>query len=308
MEQSPGGAAEAASPSPADAGAVEGRRLRYWTWGLPAFTAAWLAVYAYAFPEPLELAAANWPLILVGVAGAALGNATAVGGGLIFIPALVFVWGLGPVEALKLALVSQSVGMTSGAFGWLRRGEVPLRALAPTVPPLAAGALVSTFLIQPNALLVKGLFGPVSIAVGLLTLYLLEHRSRCRDVPREAYPGLAAVAFGGGMLTGWVAIGEGEVVAAYLMLRHGLDPRRGIALGTVLLSVNSILLAALHAFVLGGVPWEMAAFVMLGCAWGGRLGPFAAQWVGPHKLKVAFASIAIADGALFLFQFLRSLR
>lgn len=304
MEQFSGGAAEAASSSRAEVGP----RLRYWSWGLPLFTAAWLAVYLAAFPEPLALAARNWPLILVGVAGATLGNATAVGGGLIFIPALVFGWGLGPVESLKLALVSQSVGMTSGAIGWLRRGEVPLRALAPTVPPLAAGALVSTFLIQPNALLVKGLFGPVSIGVGLITLYLLEHRARTRDVPRTAYPGLAAVSFVGGMLTGWVAIGEGEVVAAYLMLRYGLDPRRGIGLGTVLLSVNSILLGALHAFVLGGVPWEMAAFVMLGCAWGGRLGPFAAQWVGPHKLKIAFASIAIADGALFLYQFLRSLR
>jgi uncharacterized membrane protein YfcA len=52
----------------------------------------------------------------------------------------------------------------------------------------------------------------------------------------------------------------------------------------------------------------MTAFVMLGCAWGGRLGPFLAQWVGPHKLKVTFASIAITDGALFVVQFLRSLR
>lgn len=305
MQQSPGEAVDAASPSSLR---PDGGRLRYWTWGLPAFTAAWLVLYFAAFPDPVALAGRNWPLVLVGVAGATLGNATAVGGGLVFIPALVFVWGLGPVEALKLSLVSQSVGMTSGALGWLRRGEVPLAALAPTVLPLAAGALVSTFLIRPNALLVKGLFGPVSIGVGLLTLYLLEHRARCHEVPREAYPGLAAVAFAGGMLTGWVAIGEGEVVAAFLMLRYGLDPRRGIGLGTVLLSINSILLAALHAFVLGGVPWEAAAFVLLGCAWGGRLGPYLAQWVGPHKLKIAFASIAIADGVLFVVQFLRSLR
>jgi uncharacterized membrane protein YfcA len=305
MQDSTGGAARAASATPAPG---DGARLRYWTWGLPAFTAVWLAVYLVAFPEPLALAARNWPLVLVGLAGAILGNATAVGGGLVFIPALVFVWGLGPVEALKLSLVAQSVGMTSGALGWLRRGEVPLAALAPTVPPLIAGALVSTFLIRPQPLLVKGLFGPVSIAVGLLTLYLLEHRSRCREVPRAAYPGLAVVSLAGGMLTGWVAIGEGELIAAFLMLRHGLDPRRGVGLGTALLSINSILLALLHAFVLGGVPWEMAAFVMLGCAWGGRLGPFLAQWVGPHRLKIAFAAIAIADGTLFVVQFLRSLR
>lgn len=290
----------------------EAPRLRYWSWGLPVFSLIWLGAYLYftsrAGVDPAALAARNWPLVLVGVAGATLGNATAVGGGLVFIPALLFGFGLGPVEALKLALVSQSVGMTSGALGWLRRGAVPFGSLPVAVPMLAAGALVSTFVLRPNALLVKGLFGPVSIGVGFLTLYLLEHRARTLEVPRSALPGLGVVAFAGGMLTGWVAIGEGEVVAAYLMLRHGLDPQRGIALGTVLLSVNSMLLGGLHAFVIGGVPWEMAAFVMLGCAWGGRLGPFLAQWVGPHKLKIAFATIAITDGALILGQFLWSLR
>lgn len=284
------------------------RRLRYWTWGLAVFAAVWLAVYLAAFPDPAGLAARHWPLILVGVAGAALGNATAVGGGLVYIPALLFGWHLGAVEALKLAFASQSIGMSSGAIGWLRRGEMPLRALPVALVPLALGALVSTFVIQPNALLVKGLFGPVSITVGLLTLYLLEHRTRCREVPARAYPGLAVVAFVGGMLTGWVAIGEGEVVAAFLMLRYGLDPRRGIALGTALLAVNSILLTLLHGFVLGGVPWEMAAFLMLGCGFGGRLGPFLAQWVGPHRLKLIFATVAIGDGLLILGQFLLGLR
>lgn len=282
------------------------RRLRYWTWGLPAFTAVWLAVYLYAFPDPVGLAARNWPLLLVGVAGATLGNATAVGGGLVFIPALMFGWQLGPVEALKLALVSQSIGMTSGAIGWFRRGEVPLKALPVTVPPLVIGALISTLVIRPNPLLVKGLFGPMSILVGCITLYLLEHRARCHDVPRSAYPSLAAVALVGGMLTGWVAIGEGEVVAAFLMLRYGLDPRRGIGLGTALLSINSILLALIHGLVLGGVPWELAVFTMLGCAFGGRLGPFVAQWVGPHRLKLAFATVAIGDGLLFVWQFART--
>ena len=213
-------------------------RLQLLVVGPAAFTLLWLGVYLHFASARAGGAgrARNWPLVLVGLAGATLGNATAVGGGLVFIPVLIFGFGLGPVEALKLSLVSQSVGMTSGAFGWLRRGEVPLPApcrwRSRRSPP---GALVSTFVVRPNALLVKGLFGPVSITVGLLTLYLLEHRSRGQRTCRaRRCPGLAAVAFLGGMLTGWVAIGEGEVVAACLMLRHGLDPRRGIALGTVL--------------------------------------------------------------------------
>jgi uncharacterized protein len=279
-------------------------RLRYWSWWLPAVTLAWLAVYLTAFADPVGLAARNWPLLLVGAAGAILGNATAVGGGLVFIPVLMFAFHLSPVESLKLALVSQAFGMTSGAVGWLRRGVVPLKVLPVAVPALMAGAAISSLLIHPRPLLVKGLFGPMSILVGLLTLYMLERHPGRTEVPNRALPGLAVVALVGGVLTGWVAIGEGEVVAAFLMLRYGLEPARGIGLGATLLAFNSIFLGGLHAFVIGGVPWEMAAFTILGCVWGGRLGPFLTQWVSAHRLKIGFAVIAIADGTLFFLQFL----
>ena len=132
-------------------------RLRYWSWWLPAFTAAWLAVFVTAFPDPAAVAARNWPLLFVGLGGALLGNATAVGGGLVFIPVVIFGFHLSPVQALKLALVSQAFGMSSGALGWLRRRAVPLAALPVAIPGLLLGATISTLVIRPNPLLVKGL-------------------------------------------------------------------------------------------------------------------------------------------------------
>jgi uncharacterized membrane protein YfcA len=284
------------------------RPLRYFGWWIPIFVAAWLVAFLTLAPAPLELAGRHWPLVLVGFCGAVLGNATAVGGGLVFVPVMILFYRLDPVASLQLALVSQSFGMTSGAVGWLRRGAVPLRLLPVAVPAMLAGATFATLIVRPSPLLVKGLFGPVSILVGVLVLFLLDHHGvEHRDLPRRALLPLAVVSLVGGVLTGWVAIGEGEVVAAFLMLAYGLAAERGVGLGTVLLSVNSIYLTLLHTFVVGGVPWEMAAFTGLGCALGGRLGPFVAQWVSPRRLKVAFALIAIVDGALFLWQALRTL-
>jgi uncharacterized membrane protein YfcA len=73
-------------------------------------------------------------------------------------------------------------------------------------------------------------------------------------------------------------------------------------LGVVLLSVNSLLLAFIHAFYSGGVPWDMAAFTMLGVLWGGRLGPFLAQWISPRATKKVFAVIALLDGLVITLQ------
>ena len=297
-------AASAESPGPAGTAIeqVKPERLRYFSPWLVVLTLVWLVIYCSVFPAPAKLASHYWPLVLVGIAGATIGNITAIGGGLVFVPTMIFVYSVDPVSALKLAFVSQAVGMTSGATGWLRRGEVPLPLLKWTVPTLMAGALVSSFLIRPNPMLVKGLFGPITIIAGLLTLYTLNRKGGLADLPIKAVGPLAAVSFVGGLITGWVAIGEGEIIAAFCMLAYGLDANRALGLGVVLLSINSILLALLHSCVFGGVPWDMAIFTMLGTLWGGRLGPFVAQWFSLRTAKKVFAVVAVLDGGLIVLQ------
>ncbi|WP_077731780.1 hypothetical protein [Methylocaldum sp. 14B] len=93
------------------------KNFSYLTPWLFAFTLIWLAAYGAVFPDPIRLAASHWPLILVGVVGSFIGNVTAIGGGLVFIPVLMFAYSVDPVSALKLAFVTQAVGMTSGASG-----------------------------------------------------------------------------------------------------------------------------------------------------------------------------------------------
>jgi uncharacterized membrane protein YfcA len=293
--------ATAAASAPALAPPV-----RYFGWWLPAILGAWVVLAAGVLPDPLAAARDHWPLVFVGFLGSLLGNATAVGGGLVFVPVMILVYDVHPVAALQIALIAQCFGMTSGAFGWLARRSVPMAALAVSVPALLVGSTFSTLVVRPNALLVKGLFGPFSVLIGLLTLYLLDfHADAHDDVPRRAFLPLAVVAMAGGVITGWIAIGEGEIVAAFLMLGYGLVANRGIGLGTVLLSVNSIYLVSLHAAFIGGIPWDMAVMVGLGSTFGGRMGPFLAQWVRPRRLKIGFAVVAIADGLLMTWQALR---
>ncbi len=277
-------------------------RFAYFTPWLVVFTGLWLIVYTQVFPDPGHLISRNWPLILVGVIGATIGNITAIGGGLVFIPVLMFVYNVDPVSALKLAFVTQAVGMTSGASGWLKRGDVPLRLLKWTVPALMLGALVSSFIIKPSPMLVKGLFGPITILAGILTLVTMDRRGGSADIPPRANLPLLGMSFLGGMITGWVAIGEGEIIAAFCMLAYGLNAYKALGLGVVLLSINSIFLALIHIIFFGGIPWDLAIFTMLGVLWGGRLGPFLAQWLSMHTAKRVFASIAILDGLLILAQ------
>jgi len=282
------------------------RRLRFWSPWLLLFVAGWLVVFARAFPDPVLLASRNWPLIGVGFAGALLGNATAVGGGLVFVPVMTLVYGMAPLLSLKLALASQVFGMTSGAVAWAQRRMVPVEGLAPAIPGMLLGSLFGTFVVRPDSVLVKSVFGPISITIGVAILILLRHHGVRDRIPANAGLALFLAAVIGGMITGWVAIGQGEVIAAVLMLAFGLRTERSIGLGVVMLSLNSILLVLIHQFVWGDIPWEMAMFTGFGCVFGARMGPYLTQWIDQRKIKMVFAAVAIGDGLIFTFYALSS--
>lgn len=279
---------------------------RYFSPWLIGLTILWVVIYCFAFPKPLELLSTNWPLIFLGVIGAIIGNMTAIGGGIVFIPVLMFVYKLDPVSSLKLAFVTQAVGMTSGATGWLQRKEVPLQLLKWTIPSLLIGTFIATFVIHPSPLIVKSLFGPVSLIVGLLTLITLGRKGNLDSLPQKAFLPVFLISILGGIITGWVAIGEGEIIAAFCMLVYGLNAGKSIGLGVVLLAVNSIVLALIHALYFGGVPWDLAIFTMLGVLWGGRMGPYVAQRFASINIKRFFGWIALLDGAVILFQVIRA--
>jgi len=282
------------------------RHFRYWSPWLAAFVFAWLIGYCTLAQDPVALFKQNWIFIPVGFCGAVLGNISAVGGGIVFIPVIMFVFHLPPVTALKIALASQSWGMTSGAIGWMQKRVVPLRALKLTVPGLLIGSAVSSLVIHPSGLLLKLLFGPVSILLGVLTIVLsrkaMKSAARAEIPPNAALP-LFVISLIGGLITGWIAIGEGELVAALLMLVYRVNVATCIGLGVVLLSINSIFLTVLHQFFLGGIPWHIAAFTGLGCVFGARLAPYLSRRSNPMVLKTIFAIIAICDGILFIIQY-----
>jgi uncharacterized membrane protein YfcA len=280
---------------------------QYWSWWLLLFTLVWTASYVTLAPDPVALFEKNWIFIPVGFCGALLGNISAVGGGIVFIPVMIFLFKLPPVTALKIALASQCFGMTSGAIGWIQKRVIPFRALKLTVPGLLLGSAVGSLVIHPSALLVKLLFGPVSIILGILTIVLSKKQSQTGAqliIPANAAFPLVMISIIGGLITGWIAIGEGELVAALLMLAYGVNVATCIGLGVLLLSINSLFLTLIHSLYLGGIPWRIAAFTGFGCVFGARLAPFLSRRSNPLVLKTIFASIAIADGILFIVQYL----
>jgi hypothetical protein len=63
---------------------------KYFSNGLFVFSALWLVAFFSLMPNPIQTFLQGYPYVLVGFMGAVIGNLTALGGGLVFIPVLIF--------------------------------------------------------------------------------------------------------------------------------------------------------------------------------------------------------------------------
>jgi uncharacterized membrane protein YfcA len=294
------------------------------SWRLPALAGGALVPLALLFalhPQPVDALARLWPVIPLAYVAAAFANATAIGGGFVFVPVFILGYGIGPISALQLSLGTQAVGMSSGALGWSRR-YIDVRALALATAFAALGMLFGTLVWAPSPLEVKAVFGWVSLAIAVAVALELRFGGRANNEDMPALRagellGYALACVLGGLVTAWVSLGIGEVVALWLLFRHRVRVEKAIGTGVAALAVCSIVGLALHGTrSFASYPWEYLAFTTPGVLLGGFSGARAGRWIearaaarrergaasstSPSPLKLVFVVVVLIDGLVML--------
>jgi uncharacterized membrane protein YfcA len=287
--------------------------------------AAWLIVLFALFPNAADLLGSNWVIVPISFLAASFANATAVGGGFLFVPLFIFGYGLAPIAALKLGLATQAFGMSSGAFGWSRQYIVG-KALMSGGAASILGMFVGTYLLVVPSEMIKPLFGWVSLLIFVVIVLEIKYGERSHDTEihndsryKTMFFWLACLF--GGVVTAWTAIGIGEVVALYLLFVYKIRIESAIGTGVAVLALDSIAGLAFHTQI-GGIAWEYLIFtipgVLIGGAFGARLGK-ALELMGSERhqrqsqalnadpkhhspLKWLFAAIIALDGTAMLLQ------
>lgn len=278
-----------------------------------------LAVIFTCFDDPAGTLASNWYITPIAIIAAAFANATAVGGGFLFVPVFVFGVGLSATTALKLSLATQAFGMTSGAIGW-SRSYLVMPALLQSVVAGGIGMWLGTFVWVPENHLIKFAFAVVSIFIGIAVILEIQFGNRSHgerienaSVPQTGFYLLLCLL--GGLVTAWVSIGIGEVVALYLLFVYRLRIESAIATGVAALAACSVIGLAMHGWI-GGIPWTYVAFTVPGVIIGGRYGARLGRWVESNvfqkardsngsPLKWTFAIVVLLDGVVMLWNVLR---
>ena len=244
-------------------------------------------------PGLLELALAAAAGLLAGVVSGAFG----VGGGVVAVPAAIWIADLPFHEAKAAALLVIVFGSTMGLARHHKAGAVRWRMGLELAGGGVIGAVLSSIVAEDVSGTVLGRAFGVLLLLVALRMALPQPRSHVARTPWIALP---AIGFAAGLLTGFFGVGGG-VAMVPAMVFLGVPIHSAVATSLVAVIANGLVAAGTQA-ALGytgamltvGVPLAAGAFL------GGRLG---ARWaIGSSSvvLRRAFAVFLALVGLRFL--------
>ncbi len=246
---------------------------------------------------PLELEILG---LLVAVAACAgFVDAIAGGGGLITLPALLMA-GMPPVQAIATNKLQGTFGVAASSFAFWRAGHIDVRALAPAIAAVAAGALLGSAAVQwidPDRL---------RLAVPAILLVVAGYFALAPHLgagPRKARLGPLSFALGVagpiGAYDGFLGPGAGSMYLMGFVALLGTDLLKGTA-GTKLLNLTSNAVALAVFAAAGNVDYTVGLAMALGQVVGSRAGARTAMLRGAPLIRplVVIVSIAIAASLL----------
>jgi uncharacterized membrane protein YfcA len=232
---------------------------------------------------------------------AGLIDAIAGGGGLITVPALLWV-GLSPVEALATNKAQSVFGALAATANFLRRGAIDLRA--------ARGAVTCTFVgAAAGAIAVQFLGGDLLarlvplLLIGFALYFLFSPRASDIDSHRRIGDAAFALLVGTavGFYDGFFGPGTGTFFAIAYVALLGYGLRRATAHAKLLNFTSN--LAALLFFVGGGqVVWGIALTMAAGQLTGGWLGAHLVVTQGTRLIRPVLVTASLAVSLKLLIE------
>ncbi len=267
-------------------------------------------------PAPFDLISSYSPFTLLGVLGAVFANATGAGGGVVFVPFFNQL-GFSPLAIVATSFAIQCCGMTAGALTWwhhYRKEKAPDAewkalpiSLLIVVPASLSGIWLAQFGTRAfNQLsFLQGKVDDIHLGFGIFSILLslaLYTTSLMKVHPayKSRLAGIDAVCLlligcAGGVLTAWLSVGVGELVAVYLILR-GFNIAMSIAVAVILTAFTVWGAIPHHIINTMAINWSVVMFAGMGAIVGGMIAKYVVLAFPPVKLKLFFASWVMIMG------------
>ncbi|WP_245953229.1 sulfite exporter TauE/SafE family protein [Alteromonas aestuariivivens] len=267
--------------------------------------------------HPFSVVQSYGGFAFLGVVGAVFANATGAGGGVVFVPFFNQL-GFAPAAIIATSFAIQCCGMTAGAITWWRyyrhqhvtnpQWKSLPSGLLLTVPASLSGIWLAQYggTTLPVLAALKGNVDHLHLGFGVFSIVLalaifasipLLKRTHFRTFSgRCDTVCLPVVAFLGGIITAWLSVGVGEMVAVYLIIR-GFNVTMAIALAVMLSAFSVWAAIAYHVLISEAVVWQVVLFAGAGAIIGGIVAKRVVLAFSPVRLKMFFGAWVLILGA-----------
>ena len=230
-------------------------------------------------------------LAVLGTLGGALSGVAGVGGGIVFVPTLVYAAGWDIKEAVAASLVIVIFSSLSGTVR-NQRSEDPVdwRATAVLSLAVAPASLIGVYISTVSSTtLVQFVFAAVLLALAYPTA-----RGRGPSAQRKetSLPLVLLAGVGIGALAGLVGIGGGVVLVPLLTLGFGLRTKRAISTSLAVVLFTGIV--ASIGYIVGGF-WDLVSLppLILGSMVGAWFGVRLRERLPDKTVRLGFAAFMV---------------
>ncbi len=262
-------------------------------------------------PDVASVISDYFSFFFLGVMGAVFANSTGAGGGVVFIP-MFNELGFSELQAVATSFAIQCFGMTAGAIAWTRFYKketqhesewAPFKTVVLLSSIAAIAGIWSAYgfgISAPSSL--HHVFSIFSICLGiaiLFSVYALKHDKSPVALAWFDILALFLISYFGGVITAWLSVGVGELVAIYLILRR-FDVTMAVA-SAVLVSAFTVWSALpQHLLIEPNIYWQVLLFAGPGAVVGGFVARYLVAMLSARRLKVFFALWVLIVGMVTL--------
>lgn len=240
--------------------------------------------------------------------GAIFANATGAGGGVVFVPFFNYL-SFSPQSVVATSFAIQCCGMTAGALTWATYYKRQHKhddywkalpsALMLTIPSSICGIGFAQYSSQSKLLLehlwggannLHFAFGSFSVLLSMAifaSIPLMKRTHFKNDLQTKDLVLLPFIGFLGGIITAWLSVGVGELVAVYLIIR-GFNVTMSIAIAVILSAFTVWSALPYHAFIGESVIWHVVLFAGAGAIIGGMIAKYVVLAFSVQRLKLFF--------------------
>jgi uncharacterized membrane protein YfcA len=258
-------------------------------------------------PIPLrpEITQAPVTATVIGLAAGAFSSLLGVGGGLLIVPALVYLLRVRPHRAHGTSLAVVLPTALAGMYRYAQAGNVE----AGLVLPLAVGGVLGALIgaAAANALgagLLKRLLGVLVVVTGCVMIVVPDSYGR-HSVLMGAGAGVLAVGLVAGIVSGLLGVGGGIVMVPALVFLLGRDQHvaQGVSLAVIIpVSISGALIHARK----GNVIATLAFWLSVGAVIGATVVGTAVQRCSSESLRTLFGVFLLIMGVTMVARPLRT--